>query len=710
VLALLCQPVAAGALAPAQSPAQSPAPASDAEPALGDARTPDGPKPSPAVVGTPTETGAPATETGSTLGGTAGPATASDIVVEKTLRLTPDEPGVVAATFTYRIPDAVSSFTTRIAAPDVEIAETTRFERVDGELEWTGEGDTASVTFDYRVNRTRSDGGRALSRAHLTDRRDGGMAFVDAGEWAIAPVPTVGARWTRTADVEVSLRTTTSVEGSGVAGGSMAYLGEYELLEREGVDQTIQLVVPAAATLREEPDAIADSLTAASADLRIGARDDRVVVIAAPTSVDWAAGGLQYGDAEAWVQADARLDTPNNVWVHEYVHTRQAFNVTTPGGVSETRWLTEASADYYAALLTLEQGRIGYDAFRDRLARGGTDPYAEAVMTEPATWLRSNANYIKGALVLAAVDRRIRERTDGSRSLQTVVRGLNQYDEPDRGSEAYVSAETYYSLVGGGDEALREYAVRTAATDAVPETWSQATHEATFAGLPALFEYGVPDATVESRYRSGPLDGAPTVVPGETVTLTYAVENVGGATGAYAADVVVDGALRRTWTGELAAGERATATVRVTFEAPGEHTIRVGGRTTTVRVRELATATVTALSASSERTDAGAAVTLTTTLENRQSVPANRTLTYVVDGEVVDTATVVLAPGESRTVEKTLSVAGAGEHTVGIRGLDTTTVTVPEEPEPPVSVPTPGFGPLAAMAAIAVVFGRRLRA
>jgi len=172
--------------------------------------------------------------------------------------------------------------------------------------------------------------------------------------------------------------------------------------------------------MREAPRSVLDSLADASNALRVGDRDDEVFVVAAPTSgVQWGVRGYQTGESDLWVRDVEPVDSAENPWVHEYVHTRQDFALD-----PEMRWFREASASYYAALLTYEQGRVPYDRFSQRIGAGANSSYAEVVLANQSTW-QSTPDYDKGALVAGQLDRQIRNTRDQERTLQTVVQAMN---------------------------------------------------------------------------------------------------------------------------------------------------------------------------------------------------------------------------------------------------------------------------------------------
>jgi hypothetical protein len=108
-------------------------------------------------------------------------------------------------------------------------------------------------------------------------------------------------------------------------------------------------------------------------------------------------------------------------------------------GDGSSRWLTEASAEYYGYLLTTNTARGTWSELREALRVRDTQ-YREATLTDPSTWPEESFQrvpYRKGALVLAALDAEIANRTGGVRSFQDVF--AYRFDDDDR----YGSLETY---------------------------------------------------------------------------------------------------------------------------------------------------------------------------------------------------------------------------------------------------------------------------
>ena len=121
---------------------------------------------------------------------------------------------------------------------------------------------------------------------------------------------------------------------------------------------------------------------------------------------------------DAWVFASADRAT----YLHEYVHVEQEFRSGT-----RMAWFGEASASYLTRYLSMTYGLSGVFPFEvfatlvDR--RGGTA--GDAVLTRPETW-GHYTEYRAGRTLLAALDARIRERTDGRRSFLDVFARLNR--------------------------------------------------------------------------------------------------------------------------------------------------------------------------------------------------------------------------------------------------------------------------------------------
>jgi hypothetical protein len=526
--------------------------------------------------------------------------------------------------------------------------------------------------------RTTTPGG---GRAQTTTPSDGRYVFADPGPWALVRVPRVSVR-IRGSGARPTFAREWTVRGPGAIGGTTAFLGEHREHRRTVDGQTIRLVVPAAANLTEEPAALLSSLGGAADALRVGGRDEEVFFVAAPRDgVSWGVRGVTVGDADSWVLADLPLDVPGNPWLHEYVHTRQEYVPT-----NETRWFTEGSAQYYGALLTLQQGRIGFDSFAGQLEKGTDSPDAGAVLATPSTWTR-RAPYTKGSLVAGELDRRIRLATGGGRSLTVVFRLMNRRGGP-------VDADAFAGILGSvGNESVPRIADRYAGTSAAPEMWDRERQRAAFGPLPAHVTYELPRESapdglrVRGPYREGAVGGdwPAVVVVGETLDVDVRVRNDGDEHGEYELEVRVDGRTVERRSERIDAETTRVETVSHTFGTTGNRTISVvrGNRTISlgpvrmpVTVRDPARARVTDVRVDRRTVAVGERVTITAAVANRASVPGRSNVTFVADDAPFATRTAHLAPGGSTTLSANRSFDAAGEHELGVADAGSVTVAV----------------------------------
>ncbi len=619
--------------------------------------------------------------------------TVPEVEIVQSFAALPDRPGHVRARRSFDIPTSVASLRTRLPS-DATVTETSPgFSRIeDDQYEWTGGSPSPWIAYTLPVNETGAGRG--------PEATDGRYSFADVGEWGLfrRPPAPVDVRYRGSA---ISFDRRTAVDGPGAAGTSLVFVGPSAEYRQEASGQTIRLVVPDAANLRPQREELFRALTDAAASLQVGDRDETVLAIAAPTSVDWAWLGLQTGDADLYVVADESLDSPASTWLHEYVHTRQDFNLT-----AETRWVPEATATYYAALLSLEQERIGLDAFRDHLGRGTSPQYERVVLADPDTWTQG-ADYLKGALVAGELDRRLRLATDSRVDLQQVIRRLNEAAQP-------VTGDDFTTLVGSvGSASVASTADRYTTTSAAPDIWSRTAHDEAFGPRPPRISIRLPEESVDSEYRvSGPyrtgsLAGPPFVlVPDETLTVPVRIANDGGTAGSYNLTYGRVGGPTRTLTGSIGVDESRFENVSVPFDAVGEYTIRIGEFTFPVTVAEPARPTVTAIDVARPDVAVSEAVDVSIDVENSADRPAAGTLNITVDGETIAAERVTLDVGESRTLVLTTRFESHGHHRIAA-GNQTTSVTI--HTDAMTSTPGgqgPGPGPL--ITGLTIVLGALL--
>lgn len=257
-----------------------------------------------------------------------------------------------------------------------------------------------------------------------------GQEYAATEDWMFAPVPLVGITWynNRYSGWQAAVpmadnsfeRLSRNVEGTGVLGRRSVYLGAYTEHSQMGDGQRFRLVIPASATLAESPNEVLAALTDAS-DFMVGTVHEEILIFALPDPMR-KGGAATSQTGEFWVHSGSPLDSPNNVWFHEYMHTRQTYNLS-----SNMEWFTEASAEYHAASLTRHQDRISTEEGLRYLTR---DRYDNEVLSNPDSWSSQQVPYYKGSSVLLALDDQIRTRTDDQRWLGHVIYQMHLHEGP----------------------------------------------------------------------------------------------------------------------------------------------------------------------------------------------------------------------------------------------------------------------------------------
>jgi hypothetical protein len=592
--------------------------------------------------------------------------------IDFTSSLTPERPGEIDVVAEFTVPDDATSLTAELPE-GAEVTDTDGFSRTaPRQYEWTRTTGTPSLTYRLPVNETVKRGREGAETS--------GFIYVDTGAWALVKSPRLGVTYSG-AGQRQPVRTDQSVDGPGVAGDGVLFLGPVETTTREAAGQRIRLAVPEAADLRESRADVLDSLAGTARTMTLGPADDEVLAIAAPTDgVEYGSTGLQRGPSTFWVRDVQRLDSPENVWVHEYVHTRQEYRPT-----ERTRWSYEGMADYYAASRALRAGRINYSQFRRHLRIGTRPRYADVTLAEPYTWRGTSAHYWKGALAFAAIDREVRIESDGGATLQDAIRRAQ-----DRTGRGRLNQSTFLGsieAVGGPDS--RAVARRVTGTNATPETWNRSAHARVFGGL-ATIDYRFDGFRVEGPYRSTSVDRPPTLVPGERLVVNAVATNAGDADGEFAVTLRADDRAVGTRSGQLAAGAETGLQWTVPFETTGERTLVLAEAERSVTVRPPATPRVTDLRVP-DRAAVGESVSVRAVVTNRAERPANGTVALTADGRTLTERSVRLAPGESTTLEATTSFDAVGEYSVSA-GDRSTTLRVRDSTPTPADDDTAGGG------------------
>lgn len=201
-------------------------------------------------------------------------------------------------------------------------------------------------------------------------------------------------------------------------------------------------------------------------------------------------------------------------------------------------------------------------------------------------------------------------------------------------------------------------------------------------------DYRVSDATVSDAKLS----------PGESSDISATLQNDGEGTGPFTAELLIDGEVVDDQIIRADPGEEKTITFTHTFEESGEYSVAINdvdAGTVTVG-DDLTEFDVSDATLSDSEIEAGESVDASATVTNTGADTGSFTAELLVDGDVVDTEGVTLAADDETTVEFSEQFDDAGEYDIAINDADAGTVTVNEADDG-----IPGFGPLAALLAIA---------
>jgi hypothetical protein len=355
--------------------------------------------------------------------------------------------GLVGVRVEVDVPDSLASV--NISVPRrLTVQNTTGLNSTgDRRYHWDGErfggGQTLTLSGTYRVT----------EQSPTFD----GLDFADTGDWVLLSGPDFGVSWWYYGEPPVYRETLALANGTtGYAGNRIAYLGTAETATATHNGQQFRVVVASTVDFdSEERTRLLDHLGAASERFDVGYADDGVTAFVAGDPLR--RGGLELSTSDSaaddfWVNAG---NFDQSTRFSEYVHTRQTFTTQlTP----RMDWLVEAMDGYYSAALSRDLGLPRTD-FREDVVRDATD-HASVNLLDPEHDTR--ADYEKGARVLAALDARIRTRTDGERSFEHVWARLNAHE----GNLTYADFRSAVETVAG--EPQDDWLTRSLRTDDLP--------------------------------------------------------------------------------------------------------------------------------------------------------------------------------------------------------------------------------------------------
>jgi uncharacterized cupredoxin-like copper-binding protein len=235
-------------------------------------------------------------------------------------------------------------------------------------------------------------------------------------------------------------------------------------------------------------------------------------------------------------------------------------------------------------------------------------------------------------------------------------------------------------VTDGTDAETQTVSVPADSSDTVEFTTSFAEagdHTVTINDLePTAIQVGSADVSVTDYSLS-----STEVEPGEELTVTATVENAGELAGEtdvtlYTGEDVPALTAESQTTKTVSVGPGNTTTVEFTtsFAEVGQYPVTVNNlEPTTVTVADIS---VTDYSVDKTEIELGETLTVTATVENLKSTTDSLDVELLSNGEVQETQSVSVGPGNTTTVELTTSFAQIGEYEVAVNDLDPTTVSV----------------------------------
>ncbi|MFT4920820.1 MAG: hypothetical protein ACI8XM_000011 [Haloarculaceae archaeon] len=272
---------------------------------------------------------------------------------------------------------------------------TTGFKSNHGFWNWDKSSLTPTVVIDS--NGTSS----ASSRV-----RGARFRFPHGEEWLLAPAVNLNGK-------NISVRPARA----GAIGEQYLYLGPVSVHRNTvGCQEHIYIEPKAAPENSATPAAVLNVLNESARRLDVGAADSTVRIFASPTVPEgrhsgWASENEFVAPAQVHVDSVGR----GEIWIHEYVHTRQDFQAT-----RGLQWITEGSAEYLGRRLQMELGLISPREYDVLMSQYQQVPNTSSLNRAPPT---SNRSYHWGAAVLSQVDRHL---TVQNASVADLLAALNQ--------------------------------------------------------------------------------------------------------------------------------------------------------------------------------------------------------------------------------------------------------------------------------------------
>lgn len=308
---------------------------------------------------------------------------------------------------------------------DVQVVRATGFSN-DSEsatLRYTGE---SPAIFEYKIGGPQTE-----------------VKYANGSNWLFAPVPG-----------HIGVGVNIEFASAGVVGNGFLYIGNYTEYSITRGCHTISLINAAAGDQPDSPEEILEALSYAASNLDIGHKYEEVTIFMTPGRAKPPHPGFAQS-SDAWVTKsdyiNGRLSLTRLV-LHEYVHTRQAYNRGSIGGMS---WVIEGSAEYFSYKLALETESVSAEKYNRWLQNGSK---MNAVLTNRSSWNSRYVPYGRGGAFLAILDSRIQATSNNS--IEHVFQRINAIG----GDESYVLLQRHLFLdfiANASSPEVRSWANRT---------------------------------------------------------------------------------------------------------------------------------------------------------------------------------------------------------------------------------------------------------
>ncbi len=172
-----------------------------------------------------------------------------------------------------------------------------------------------------------------------------------------------------------------------------------------------------------------------------------------------------------------------------------------------------------------------------------------------------------------------------------------------------------------------------------------------------------------SLFTIADLSVSPTEVePGGMVTVSALMSNDGGREGSYSLSLTLNEKVVDTKMITLAPGASQSVSFKLAREEAGNYRVALDGQSGEFNVVAPSLFTIADLSITPTEIKPGGMVTISALVSNESSKEGSHSLSLTLNGEVVDTRVITLAPGASQSVSFSLAGEEAGNYRVALDG------------------------------------------